>query len=136
MLGAFFGANAFVSFFAAYMLQYIWGMINALQMIVLTALFAFQIPFNAQMLMISILDLVSLEFIDTGFLLEEIFDFRETDAFGTYEDEYGGEVSQFAESGFETSNFIELLGSVFFVIILTVAFQLFISLLKLLTRSL
>ena len=73
------------------------------------------------MVMIAILSLVSLEFIDTGFLLDEMFDFRETVAFGSYTDEYGETVSHFAEAGFESSNFIELLGGVFFVILIYIA---------------
>lgn len=41
------------------------------------------------MVMISILALVSLDIIDTEFMLNEMFDFRETDAFGSYTDESG-----------------------------------------------
>ena len=85
--------------------------------------------------MITFLGLVSLDFIDTDFLLEEMFDFRETDAFGTYIDGYGEPQSHFADAGFETSNFIELLGSVFFVILLYASLQLVLALLKILVRQ-
>lgn len=103
-------------------------------MVVMTALFAFNLPFNALSVMITFLGLVSLDFIDTDFLLEEMFDFRETDAFGTYIDGYGEPQSHFADAGFETSNFIELLGSVFFVILLYAGLQLVLALLKIIVR--
>ena len=39
VLESFFGANIFVSVFSSAFLQYLWGMINTLQIIVLSALF-------------------------------------------------------------------------------------------------
>ena len=74
------------------------------------------------MVMIAILSLVSLDIVDTEFILNQMFDFRETDAFGSYTDEYGETKSHFADSGFESSNFIELLGGLFFVILVYAAF--------------
>ena len=66
-LKAFFSANIFFSFFMATLLQYLWGMINTLQILVLTDLFGFRdIPPNAEMVMQAILRMCSLEFIDTG----------------------------------------------------------------------
>lgn len=80
---AFFSANAIVGIFSAYLLQHLWGMINALQMIVLTALFNVKVPFNAYMIMITVLSLVSLEALDTNPILECMFEFRETESFMT-----------------------------------------------------
>lgn len=51
-LKAFFSANIVLSFFMAGMLQYLWGMINTLQVIVLTGLFGLtDVPPNAAMVM-------------------------------------------------------------------------------------
>ncbi len=62
---AFLTANIFVSIFSAGMLQYLWSLINTLQIVVLTVLFALEIPVNAEMIMIMILQMCSLEFIST-----------------------------------------------------------------------
>ena len=54
-LMVYFSSNAFISLFAAQFLQYLWGMINALQVIVFTALFNINVPENAMTLMTAIL---------------------------------------------------------------------------------
>ena len=100
-------------------------------MIVLTALFNVKIPFNAHMIMITLLSLVSLEAIDTEPLLEGMFEFRETEAFMTVIDEQGDSVSSFAKAGYDSANFLSLLGSMFFIILYYFAFQTFIFLLGL-----
>lgn len=43
----FFGANIFFSFFSAQLLQYLWALINALQILVMTILFDLSVPINA-----------------------------------------------------------------------------------------
>ena len=117
-LKVFFSANIFLSFFMASLLQYLWGMINSLQIIVLTDLFGLQnVPPNASMVMQSILKMCSLEFIDTGFVLEALFNFRETSAFSTRVTEDGVESSKFADAGYESAIFFELLGPLLFVMI-------------------
>ena len=82
-LKAFFAGNIVVSILSAGALQYLWGMINTLQILVLTVLFTrLEIPLNAEMIMVMILKLCSLEFIPSGAMLS-LFDFRDTDAFLT-----------------------------------------------------
>ena len=54
-LKSFLGGNLFVSLFSAGALQYLWGLINALQMIVLTVLFNIDVAANADMIMVAIL---------------------------------------------------------------------------------
>ena len=100
-------------------------------MIVLTTLFNVKIPFNAHMVMITILSLVSLEFVDTDPLLERMFEIRETPAFETVIDDDGDPQSNFAEAGYESSNFLDLLGSIFFIILAYVANQVCMNLLRL-----
>ena len=50
-------------------------------MIVLSALFALDIAYNADMVMLAILEMVSGDFINTEFILGKIFEFRETKPF-------------------------------------------------------
>ena len=73
----FLGANIFLSLFSAYLLQHLWGMINTLQIIVLSSLFGLDIPFNADIVMKMILKMCALEAVDTSSVLN-IFNFRET----------------------------------------------------------
>lgn len=65
-LQAFFSANIFVSIFSASMLQYLWSLINTLQIVVLTVLFKLPIPLNAELIMTMILQMCALEFIPTA----------------------------------------------------------------------
>ena len=125
MLAAFFGANVIFSLFSAGMLQYLWGLINTLQMIVMTSLFSLRMPLNADMVMLMILKMCSLEFINTGWALEKMFSFRETVSINTEVDSNGEDVSKFADAGYDSSNFVELLGPVFFVMLFYAAIVLF-----------
>lgn len=84
---------------------------------VLTVLFALDIPINAEVIMIMILEMCSLEFIPTSDFLEMINSFRETQPFASKIDSTGDEVSKFAQAGYETSNFWQLLGAIFFVVL-------------------
>ena len=119
-LKAFFGANLFVSFFSAGLLQYLWGLINTLQMIMLTVFFKLNIPVNADTVMIMILKLCALDFFNSEKYIDMLFDFRETDVYDSQLDSVGDETSKFNEAGYESSIFIELLGPVFFIALLTI----------------
>jgi len=113
----------------ASLMQYLWGMINSLQIIVLTDLFGLQnVPPNASMVMQAILKMCSLEFIDTSIILETLFAFRETSAFSTKYSEEGNESSKFADAGYGSAIFFELLGPIIFIIVL---FSLYVLLRKL-----
>ena len=92
-----------------------WGMINTLQIIVLTALFNLETPLNANMIMIMILKLCGLEFVSTDDIYGAVFDFRETEAFFTVVTADGQKISKWEESGFESAVFIELLGPIFVI---------------------
>ena len=56
------GANVVLGLFIAGALQYMWGMIHSLQMIVLTALFNIYSPTNANIILVSILQLTAYDF--------------------------------------------------------------------------
>ena len=118
VLRSFFSANIAISFLSAGALQYLWGLINTLQMIVLTVLFQLDIPPNAEMVMEMILKMCSLEFVPTEEMLTAMFGFRETQPFDLKVDSEGNEYSKFADVGFDNSNFFLLLGAVFFVAVL------------------
>ena len=59
----------------------------------------------------------SLEFLPTGPALAETFTFRETDAFATEINSNNESSSKFEEAGYETANFWQLLGAIFFIAI-------------------
>ena len=65
MLQAFFGANLVFSIISAYMLQYLWGLINAIQIIVLTSLFRITLPHNVGSIITAVWKLVSLDLFQT-----------------------------------------------------------------------
>ena len=118
-LKAFFSANAVVSIFYAGILQYLWGLINALQVIVLTDLFNIDVAPNAHIIMALILEMVSLDFIDTEDFVTEIFNFQETNPFAShYDPATGDNHSKFLAAGYDSSNFILLLGSMFIIMVL------------------
>lgn len=105
------------------MLQYLWGLINTLQIIVLTDLFNLDVPPNADNFMMMILGLCSLEFIDTSVYLNEMFSFRETEAFQTEHLSDGTKIAKYEEAGYETAIFLELLGPLFFIVIAMAIFM-------------
>ena len=115
-LKSFLTANLFVSVFTAGMLQYLWSLINTLQIIVLTVLFMLDIPINAEMIMILILEMCSLEFLPTETIFKYMHSFRETNPFASKIDENGEDTSKFAAAGYENSNYWQLLGPIFFII--------------------
>lgn len=105
------------------MLQYLWGLINTLQIIVLTDLFNLDVPPNADNFMMMILGLCSLEFIDTSVYLNEMFSFRETEAFQTEHLSDGTKIAKYEEAGYEKAIFLELLGPLFFIVIAMAIFM-------------
>jgi len=111
-----FGTSLVLSIFLAVVLQYIWGMINTLQIIVLTCLFTrLEIPMNADEVMKMILRLCALDFMQVDKVLG-MFGFRDTDAFDLIPDDEGNTTSKWQEVGFESSNFIQLLGPVYIIV--------------------
>ena len=58
---AFFGTNVFISLFNASAWQYLWGLINAIQIIILSSLFEIYLPINAAIVIEAIWHLVSLD---------------------------------------------------------------------------
>lgn len=63
----------------SFSLQYFWGVINALQLIVFTCLFNLKTPLNAETVEIAILKMVSFDLLNTEETLKKIFKFNDTD---------------------------------------------------------
>ena len=85
----------------------LWGAINSLQVIVLTVLFNCLMPVNAQEVLIEVMQIVNLDVIDTGFLLEKMMTLKELPSFNIL----------FETVGYDTSSFIIELGPLFFIIL-------------------
>ena len=77
-----------------------WGLINGLQLIVLTVLFNTKIPVNAKEILVVILALVNFELVATEEFYPMIFQFTETESFNQIYD----------ACDIQTSNFIMLIG--------------------------
>ena len=106
-LSVFMGTNFFLSFFMIGVLQFLWGLINTLQMIMFTVLFSCNFPLNASKIMIAIMKLTNLDIIDTESILTAMWNFKvETDSISPI----------FEEAGYESSNFIIELGPLFLII--------------------
>lgn len=58
-------SNIFLSMFLAYLLQYLWGLINSLQVIVLGALLDLLAPTNSKSVMFEILKACAFDFFYT-----------------------------------------------------------------------
>ena len=70
--------NFVISLILAIALQYMWGMINSLQIIVLSVLFKFMTPLNAQVIQVEILKACAFDLFKTDIVLGAMFDFPET----------------------------------------------------------
>ena len=89
-----------------------WGMINALQLIVLTVLFDMKLPVNTKEISVVILALANFELINTEEIYPKIFHFTDTGSFNQI----------YAACGIESSNFIMLIGVLLVPIVLFAAF--------------
>lgn len=83
------GCNILTSFIFAYLLQYLWGMINTLQLMMMTALFSIQPPINTQMFMFALLKFVNFDIYNTEELWNMIFHLKEQGPFNAIF-EHGG----------------------------------------------
>ena len=102
------GANVLVGLFMAGALQYMWGMIHSLQMIVITALFDLYTPTNANIIMVSILQLTAYDFYQTEELYGEVLGLKQGSSLNPI----------FENCGFDGSNFIIGIGPLFITYII------------------
>ena len=85
------------------------------------------------MLMTLVLQLCSMDFFDTDSMFDEMFGFRETPAFQTIVFKDGSEKSGFADAGYDSSNFFQLIGPIFFFVVFFVVFVIVKKLIQLMT---
>ena len=111
-------SNAIIAYFSGSALQYLWGLIHSIQLTVFTSLFNVEFPENAKMVLSLMWELIIFDFFHIEQLVSEI-EFRETEAFQTTYDQDGEPESKFADAGYETSNFFELVAPVYFLLILS-----------------
>ena len=111
--------NAFTTILLATALQYLWGMVNALQIMVMTVFFHSLIPPNASVIMVEILKSCNFELFDS----EPYFEYFSFGNSESYSD-------TFEEAGFEGSIFVMGLGCVFIFVVLFPAYILFHALMK------
>jgi hypothetical protein len=93
-------------------LQFLWGMINSLQLIVHLPVFSFILPANAQLLLVKLIDVSSFNLLPMDKINKLVFNFTETDALN----------HRFDEIGYNSMNFLENLGSLF-IFMLILPFQ-------------
>ena len=99
--------NFFLSILFATALQYLWGMVNALQIIVLAGLFKIKIPENLRIILIEVTKACNFDLISTEKLYKKYFGFRDTPSFSL----------NFEEADYEGSIFIVGLGTLFLFIV-------------------
>ena len=88
-------------------MQYLWGMINALQLIVHLPLMSFNFPANAKFIFTLFIELTQFDIIPNDFLGTSIFSFDEPEPYSP----------RFESMGYESKNVIENLGSLFVYIV-------------------
>ena len=103
----FISSNLAVSFLLSGVLQYLWGMVNALQMIVMTVLFSVIRPVNAEVVLTTIMSYVNLDLIETYPMLDKLFTFKESEPFNQI----------FLQAGYESTTYLVELGLLIFIIL-------------------
>lgn len=81
MLATFLSSNIFVSFFLRGILGYLWGLVNTLQIIVLTALFSVGKPQHTNYLMISLMKILNFDTVEVEPVIKHFFTISDTEPF-------------------------------------------------------
>lgn len=103
------GANLLTSILLARVIQFLWGIINSLQLIVLTVLYNLNMPDLCFKMLVEIMKLTNLDLIDVEPVLVMIFgEFHETDPFN----------EKFGNAGYDSTNFILECGPLFLLILI------------------
>ena len=100
-------SNYLMSLLFSNLIQLLWGVINTLQLIMLTVLFTVSMPINSHNIMIELLKITNLDMIDTNWILQKIMTLEETPPFS----------QTFGNAGYETTNFLLELGPLLFFMV-------------------
>jgi hypothetical protein len=93
-----------LSFTLGTTLQYLWGLVNTLQLVTHTPLFDINLPANLQLFLTTIFSVVNFDILAPSSVLRVVFDLA-------HEDEYEPYNENFELLGYDNSNFIYLVGS-------------------------
>ena len=107
--------NMFVSLLMAGALQYLFGMINSIQLMMLGLFFSLLQPPNAKIIQIELYKAVAFDFFQTETIYVEVFGFKDSESFN----------DAFDEAGVQGSTFIIGIGPIFFFIIIFPVFIFF-----------
>mmetsp|Transcript_33742 Transcript_33742/g.44510 ORF Transcript_33742/g.44510 Transcript_33742/m.44510 type:complete len:230 (+) Transcript_33742:313-1002(+) len=99
--------NLVISLLFAGALQYLWGMVNSLQVMVMAILFGVYLPENLQVILIAVTKACSFDFYKTEDLYDYLFQFKETPSFS----------ETFEAADIEGSNFVISIGPMFLFIV-------------------
>ena len=102
-------------------LQLLWGMINALQLIVHLPLFQIAFPYNAQFFFSTLIDLTKFQIVPVDFLLEKIFEFSDS-----FKEEDGAAPDNYKSLSYTDTNMISNLGFLLFVLFAIMLFSLLV----------
>ena len=100
--------NAIIGMVFAGVLQYLWGMVNTLQVINLAIIYDCLLPENMLVILSEVNKACNFDFYNTENLYIKMFGFEDTESFSP----------KFEEAGFEGSNFIISIGPIFIFIVL------------------
>ena len=100
-----------------------WGLINSMQIIVLTVLFSLIMPAHVDAYLVQIMKLTNMDIIPVDDYLQDMFDFSETESFN----------DKFKAAGYEGANFVLLTGP---FLLIAFAFICFIPIKLLMTWTL
>ena len=101
ILAAVMGGNFVLTLIFQTSMQQLWGLVNTLQIIVLTVLFNLKTPLNVQIVLITILKISNFDILPTDDFFSYILSFTDTQPLNQI----------FEDAGFESSNFILLTGT-------------------------
>ena len=113
--------DSYVSFLIANLLStvifstsmmYMWGLVNTLQIVVLTVLFDIKTPLNVQETFLNILKLANFDLIQLDSFYDSVFTFTPSEPFNEL----------FLEAEYDTSNYIKLIGPIFIFVSLYLIF--------------
>ena len=117
--------NIFISLLLASMIQYLWSMINSLQIIVLGVLLDCLQPPNAKVIQFEILKACAFDFFRTETIYRAIFDFGDSESFS----------DAFDEAEIQGSIFIIGIGPVFLIFAIYIVYFLVHTLFKCLFKG-
>lgn len=108
-------SNYLIGLIFAGILQYLWNMVNTLQLVNLVIIYDLLLPENMLIIQSLVNKACNFDFYNTDYLYKRMFGFQETESFS----------DQFEIAGFEGSNFVMFIGPIFGFIVFGFAWTIF-----------